>query len=381
MKIVQRMGHYPPFKWWYESHGQERWYNRQKFWYGEIAVVTSQEKQPISHGSYDDNGVKVFVLPSFELISNFPFPKFRTKNFRTTLDELKKRNPDLVVTRTRFFLTSFYGWLRAKSQKKLRIHIDHGSDFVKLSNPRFSRFAWLYDQTFGRWIFRNADKLSAISQWPKKFMQKFSKREIPVIHRGLDLPEIIFNKPQTDIPNIVFVGRMVTLKWGDLLVRSLHECKKLGQKFHCTMVGDGPQKSERENLSRELGLQEEIMFVGEKNRDDIMQNYLAKAHIAVNPSFQEWLPTSVLEWLFAGCVVVATDVGGTREISEKNDLILVQPWNLTDLTEKILLACKNFPQRMNNSHDLVRERFSRPSAIKKYHENFSNRLAERNGRM
>ena len=68
-----------------------------------------------------------------------------------------------------------------------------------------------------------------------------------------------------------------------------------------------------------------------KSHDDIVNAILPQTDILVNPSFQEWLPTTVLEWLVAKCVVVATDVGGTKEISDHKDLILVKKWEISDL--------------------------------------------------
>ena len=55
----------------------------------------------------------------------------------------------------------------------------------------------------------------------------------------------------------------------------------------------------------------------------------------MNPSFQEGLPTTVIEALIAGCRVVATDVGGTREILKYAPFILVAPRSVRALTEGI----------------------------------------------
>ena len=48
----------------------------------------------------------------------------------------------------------------------------------------------------------------------------------------------------------------------------------------------------------------------------------------MNPSFQEGLPTTVIEALISGCRVIATDVGGTREILRYAPFILVAPNNI-----------------------------------------------------
>lgn len=82
-----------------------------------------------------------------------------------------------------------------------------------------------------------------------------------------------------------------------------------------------------EKLTHHFHLSDRITFVGSDDR----ANRLPKFDIFVNPSYQEGLPTTVIEALLAHCVVVATDVGGTKEISDKQDLILVKPGDVKSL--------------------------------------------------
>ena len=60
--------------------------------------------------------------------------------------------------------------------------------------------------------------------------------------------------------------------------------------------------------------------------------------VFINPSYQEGLPTTVVEALLAQSIVVATEVGGTREISDQKDLILVQPGEVEGIKAGILEA-------------------------------------------
>ena len=54
-------------------------------------------------------------------------------------------------------------------------------------------------------------------------------------------------------------------------------------------------------------------------------DFLPHIDVFVNPSLQEGLPTTVIEALFAQCITVATDVGGTKEITDREDFIVVEP--------------------------------------------------------
>jgi len=59
---------------------------------------------------------------------------------------------------------------------------------------------------------------------------------------------------------------------------------------------------------------------------EFIRKFLSESNcILINPSYQEGLPTTVIEGLLTKSVVIATDVGGTREISEEEDLLLFSP--------------------------------------------------------
>ena len=100
------------------------------------------------------------------------------------------QNPDIIVSRTRFFLTSLLALLYVKIKKKKLIHIEHGSDYVQLSSQFKTNIAKIYDWTFGLLVFRFSNQNIAISQAVKKFILKFDQRSMPVIYRGLETKEI-----------------------------------------------------------------------------------------------------------------------------------------------------------------------------------------------
>lgn len=102
------------------------------------------------------------------------------------------------------------------------------------------------------------------------------------------------------------------------------------------------------------------------DREQLVHFLVKHVDMLVNPSFREGLPTSVLEGLLAKCVVIATDVGGTKEISDKKDLILVEPRNvemLAEMIEKTLLKVKRL---QGLSWESVQEKFDWECSVKGY---------------
>lgn len=313
-------------------------------------------KETKNHRSEND-----YFLPSFEIVHNFPCPKLRSSVFRNYMTILKKWKPDIIITHTRFFLQSMIGGVWAKCRWCKRIHIEHGSWFV-LGYPRYIKLcAWLFDRTIGLRIFRQCDQIVTISQANKPFIKKFTQKEPLVIYNPIDF--ISQEKIKNTIPHIGFVGRLVPLKGVDILIKTLGEIRD--REWICTIVGSGNQEKYLHTLAKELWLSDRIQFVGADDR----ANWLHRFDIFVNPSYQEWLPTTVVEALLAKCVVVATDVWGTKEISDQKDLILVESWNIEVLKNWIEKAFESLhADHLGESHDRVREKFGMDSAVGRYRE-------------
>ena len=103
VKIVQFLPYFPPHKWGLETVAEEfsKYFVSEKCW--EVLNITFSVGQK-SFQSYEQDGYKVLILPAFDFIHNYPFPKFWTPQFRSVLKQVKKRNPDIIQTHTWFFL-------------------------------------------------------------------------------------------------------------------------------------------------------------------------------------------------------------------------------------------------------------------------------------
>jgi glycosyltransferase involved in cell wall biosynthesis len=101
-------------------------------------------------------------------------------------------------------------------------------------------------------------------------------------------------------------------------------------KLH--IVWDGPDKKKLEKLSETLGISKNVIFHWLLPVSKVREEFLPSLHIFVNPSLQEWLPTTVIEALISWASVVATDVGWTREILRYAQFILVAPRSIRALS-------------------------------------------------
>ena len=113
-------------------------------------------------------------------------------------------------------------------------------------------------------------------------------------------------------PTVIFLGRMTSLKGGDLLIDAIDIARRrLGRPIHLVMAGDGPRRSEWE--ARAARLQVTCTFPGWL-APEARQAWLARASVAALPStWPEPFGLVGLEAAAVGVPTVAFDVGGISE--------------------------------------------------------------------
>lgn len=332
-RVMHFLPYFPPHSGWVEMYAKE-WVENYIIEWGEACIVTFSGWQ--KKWSRTENWYNVIVLPAFDVVHWFPFPKFWMPSFWIGLQRAKKWNPDILHTHTRFFLSSFLWGIFAKLYHIPWIHIEHGSGFVVSGSRLIETVSRWYDHTLGQWTLSHADEIVAVSEACEHFIRDtFVIKKVRTIYRGIT-PIATAMKPASDEIHIWFVGRLVNLKWVDVLIRAFTQVQrdyKGSVPLKLQIIGDGPEKKKLEKLSESLTLSESIEFLGVVPIERVRSEFLPSFHIFVNPSFQEWLPTTVIEALIAGCQVVATDVGWTREILRYAPFLLIAPRNIRSLQE------------------------------------------------
>ncbi len=112
-------------------------------------------------------------------------------------------------------------------------------------------------------------------------------------------------------PRIVTIGRLVQQKNQALFLEAGSRLAKAYPELELMIVGEGPLRAQLQRQAQELGLSERVSFAGERRDTDAI---LRQASLFWLTSRWEGMPNTVLEALASGVPVIATDVGGTRQI-------------------------------------------------------------------
>ena len=96
------------------------------------------------------------------------------------------------------------------------------------------------------------------------------------------------------------------------ILRAMASLKTRHPELRVALVGDGPLRSELERLAQDLNLSSSVVFFGNQHR---VADYIAAFDVAVLSSVDnEGCSNFLLEAMGLGKPVVATDIGGNREL-------------------------------------------------------------------
>lgn len=139
---------------------------------------------------------------------------------------------------------------------------------------------------------------------------------INVINSGVDLQ--YFNDKNRTATDTFALGTACTLhenKGVDIILKALSKVKdELGQ-FRFKVAGKGPLRSHLQNMSLDLGLRDNIEFLGFV---DEMRGFYRSLDVYILASFSEGIAGSLIEAGACGAVPVGSNVGGVPEVIEDN---------------------------------------------------------------
>ena len=370
-KILVFCPYYLPHVGGLESHADEfnKYLSENGF---EIDVFTPRLPRETLEVETKFKKVKIYRFPAWEIIPNYPLPCFWDKKYWSIKKELSKENYDWVISRTRFFMTSVMAGFWSKKHKVSWMHVEHGSDFVKLNSQWKSLIGKLFDYTLGRWVLKSADVAVTNSKASAEFCKKLCPgRKYEVVYRGVEIGKIINNKVVREKYKnktiILFAGRLIDGKGVTDLIEAVSLIKF--KNWVLLIVGDGPRRIDLENQVKRKNLGDRVLFLGQMSHQDLM-GVVNISDIVVNPSYTEGIPTNIIEAAKCGRAIVATDVGGTREIIEDNKSgFLVTPKDVELLVEKLKLLINDADLRKKMglaAKTAVKNKFDWNESIKKY---------------
>lgn len=156
-----------------------------------------------------------------------------------------------------------------------------------------------------------------------------------------------------DNKNLIFIGRLTMVKRIDLLIRALAMLKEQGQEYNLTLVGDGVEKTNLQNLVDSQNLQENVWFYGACYDETENANLIYNADLCVSPGN---VGLTAMHTMMFGCPVI-THNNFPYQMPEFEAVIpnqtgnFFQYGNINSLADKINEWFKNH----SNRREYIRE--------------------------
>lgn len=213
-------------------------------------------------------------------------------------------------------------WLLIRLRPDI-IHAHHHK-FGRLVRVRRNRLLVTIHAIGEPMVYCGTSRMIAITDAVKSdIIKRVPSAQVDTILNGIRISDI---KARTDEAppfrfRVVQVARLVSeIKGQDILIRAVAELKSRGHRdFELTFIGDGPDMESLRSLAKELGVDNQIIFAGLRDRTYIY-SHLAEYDAMVHPSRSEGFGLTIAEAMAARLPLVVTQGDGPWEVADRGRL-------------------------------------------------------------
>lgn len=272
-------------------------------------------------------------------------------------------------------------YLISKLFKTKFIFTSHGSDVLLLNN-----YLGKFGSRIIKKITKSSYKYSAVSNLVLNEINKninidnSNEKKFTVIPMGID--DKFFNLNETakeisDKKKFLFIGRLVDIKGIDILLKALSKYKIDNENFELNILGSGTEETRLKNISKQLGLSNNVNFLGFKNFDEKIK-YIENCDYFFVPSIKksgqiEGGPLTLIEGMSFGKICIVSDSIGFMEHCDEKNSIIFESGNPESLYKAILFAdnlSNDEKSQMSIEASSLSKKFSFKEIAKKHNDFF-----------
>lgn len=157
------------------------------------------------------------------------------------------------------------------------------------------------------------------------------------------------------------VGRLRSEKGQTVLLKSMVDVINVIPDAVLLVVGDGPDRHQLEQMAIQLGINDHVLWLGQRKQREVFELYSIMDVVAV-PSIFEGFGLTAAEAMAAGCPVVGSRVDGLVEIIEEGVTGYLVPSNdsekLAEALNKLLSDLEKAKLMRRKGYGRVKKHFS-----------------------
>jgi glycosyltransferase involved in cell wall biosynthesis len=260
---------------------------------------------------------------------------------------------------------SMYGWGAALSGARPMVVTCHGTQLNEYRATRRTTRDPNHTTTdyisyrMERYAARRADLIIAVSRENSRDVVDqygIPEERMRVIPNGVRPDR--FHQARPEGPVILFVGRLHQRKGVDHLLRAMPRVRERVPEARLLVAGSGERDAQLKALSKELGLDDSVEFLGFVPDDDLPDLY-ARSMVFTMPSLYEGFGIVMIEAMASSVPVVAFDTGGAPEVIDDGvNGYLADVETLSDRLVRVLEDPANAAAMGRRGRDLVEAKYS-----------------------
>ena len=261
-------------------------------------------------------------------------------------------------------------------EKPKTVFTFHGLSFID-KNYRANSFFKMLANYYYKILLRTVDKVVFECNLNYKEVKEAGMiKEAEVIYNGLDEKEMKFlaseeartffsGKCGMDLKNSFLIGstgRLIYQKNYEFLIRNFSRIKEKIPNAKVVIVGEGPDRANYEELIKKHEIENDFFLIGELKNSS---QYLKGFDLFTLSSRYEGVSISLIEALYAGIPILASNVGGNPDVVGNNSYELFDLDNFDDYLSKLLII-RGKREEIIHYNVSVKSRFSLESFMNHY---------------
>ncbi len=262
--------------------------------------------------------------------------------------------------------------------------VDHGTTTENSLRYRITHALETY-------VFKQASAITTICEGLRKDISQrgIAENKITVIPNAVDLEKFSFGsladpklRQELDLQNktvLGFIGSFYAYEGIPLILEALPEILKQQKNICLLLVGGGPQEQLIKDKVKQLKLESYVIFTGRVPHDQV-QDYYNQVDIFIYPRLAMRLtdlvtPLKPLEAMAQGRLVVASDVGGHKElIKDQQNGVLFKANDVQSLiacTLELLARPEDWDKMREAGRMYVDQQRNWPNSVANYQQVYS----------
>ncbi len=243
---------------------------------------------------------------------------------------LAGRRPSLI--HAHFGIDGVYALPLARRLNIPLVTTFHGFDATLMTAALLTSPAWVHYPLFRHQLAREGALFLCASSFIRERLlaMGFPEARTKVHYIGIDHRNIHPRDPGEETTTILHVGRLVELKGARYLIRAFADVIGRIRDAQLVIIGDGPLRRPLQRLTRSLGLENSVRFLGARPHSEVLA-WMRKASMLVLPSIRtatgrtEGLGMVLLEAAAIGVPAIGSRVGGIPEVVIHGETGLLVP--------------------------------------------------------